>query len=517
MKKSVILLIVLAGILGTAYYKKSERNSRLNRSTSSVKTRELLLPDLDINGIKKIHIKEGKSEATLTVQNDTWVVAERGGYPVNKETLQAALMSLKYEKIKAGRRIGKESWGKVGVNSPGDATATGTGTLVELFDDKGALKHSFVLGGTVTSSGGSNNDQMSMFGGPTGNRFVRIKDEDTLWEVGNQFSELATKPDAWLQKSFIDVQKIKSVEVTAATPADSWKASRADENATEFVLEGAKPGEKIDSGKATLASLLSSPQFNDVKAKDQAAETMKGAVKVKIITFDGFTYNLQVAKLKVDSADKYYLTVAVSADLPKERAPVKDEKDEDKKKNDTAFAEEKKQKEEKLANEKQHEGWVYEVSEYAVSTLLKKRSEILAEAPKEPAGDTPPPAAGRMPGLPDVKRMIPGLPNATTPPPPAVTTPPVEVPAPAPAPAPEAAPMPKAESSTPPALTKPAPTIPEAPKVELKPAAPPPAPEASPPAAPAPPPAPEPAKPAPETVKPAPEPAKPAPVEEAKK
>lgn len=484
MKKSVILLIVLAGILGIAYYKKNERNSRLNRSTASVKMRELLLPDLDINGIKKIHIKEGNSESTLTVQNDTWVVAERGGYPVNKETLQQVLMSLKYEKIKAGRRIGKDSWGKVGVNSPGDATATGTGTLVELFDDKGALKHSFVLGGTVTSSGGKS-DEMSMFSGPSGNRFVRIKDEDTLWEVGNQFSELSTRADSWLQKSFIDVQKIKSVEVTAATPADSWKAYRADENATEFLLEGAKPGEKIDSGKATLASLLSSPTFTDVKAKDTAAATMKGAVKAKITTFDGFTYNVEVAKLKIDNADKYYLTLAVTADLPKERAPVKDEKPEDKKKNDDAFASEKKSKEEKLANEKQYEGWVYEVSEYTVSTLLKKRSEILAEPSKEPApGGESPPAVGRMPGLPDVKRMVPGLPDSTTPPP-AATTAPVSVP---PAPAPEAAPMPKVESSTPPALTKPASPVPEVPKAELKPAP-----------------------------APAPEPAKPAPAEEAKK
>ncbi len=485
MKKSVILLIVLAGVLGIAYYKKNERNSRLNRSTASIKLREKLLPDLtDVNAIKKIRIKDSSSEATLQVQNDTWVIAERGGYPLNKETLQTALLSLQHEKVKAGRRIGKDSWGKVGVNSPGDATASGTGTLVELFDEKGALKQSFVLGGTVTSSGGSNNDSMSMFGGPTGNRFVRIKDDDTLWEVGNQFSELATKPDAWLQKSFIDVQKVKSVEVTAATPADSWKASRADENAPDFVLEGAKAGEQIDSGKANLASLLSSPTFNDVQPKDKAAETMKDAVKAKITTFDGFTYNVQVAKKKVDNADKYYLTVAVSADLPKERPAVKDEKEEDKKKNDDTFAEEKKQKEEKLANEKQHEGWVYEVSEYTVSTLLKKRSEILADASKEPAAGAA--AGGSIPGLPNVQSMIQGLSKQAAPA--AAETPAV--------PAPEAAPMPKAEGSTPPALTNPPATVPEAPKVELKPA---PAPEA--------PPAPAPAS----------EPAKPAAAEEAKK
>lgn len=480
MKKIVILLVVLAAVVGIALYKSSERSSRLNRSGTSVKTRELLFPDFenDINNIKKVRVKEDKSEVTLAVQNGTWVVVERGGYPLSKEKLQTVMMTLQYEKIKAGRRIGKDSWSKVGVNSPGDATASGVGTLVELFDDKGNVKYSFVLGGNVSSSGGSNNDSMSMFGGPQGNRFVRLKDEDTIWEIGAQLSELTTKPDAWLDKSFIDIQKIKSVEVTAARPEDSWKASRADAQATDFTLEGAKPGEKIDGGKASLATLLSSPTFNDVMPKDKAADLLKDSVKAKIVTFDGFTYNLQIAKKKEGETDKYFLTVAVTADLPKERAPVKDEKAEDKKKNDDTFAEEKKQLEEKLANEKAFEGWVYDVSEYTVSTLLKKRSEILAEAPK--ASETPaaPGASNRPAGLPDVTRMIPGLPQVP--------------------------------SATPSPLTNPPPPVPQAPKPELKPA-----------------PAPEPAPAAPATAAPAPatspvpesepEPAKPAPAEGEKK
>lgn len=463
MKKIVILLVVLAAIIGIAYYKSNERDSRLKSSSVSVKTREYLFPDFDINGIKKVRVKEDKSEVTLAVRNGSWVVEERGGYPLNKEKLQTALMTLKYEKIKAGRRIGKDSWGKVGVNSPGDATAYGVGTLVELMDEKGNVKHSFVLGGNVSSSGGTNDNAMNMFGGSSGNRFVRLKDESTIWEIGDQLSDLSTQPDAWLDKSFIDVQKIKSVEVTAAKPEDSWKASRPDADA-EFTLESAKPEEKLDSGKAPLSGLLSSPAFNDVVPKDKAAEIMKDAVKAKITTFDGFVYDVQVTKKKQGEADKYYMTVAVSADLPKERAPVKDEKPEDKKKNDEAFAAEKKRLEEKLANEKASAGWAYEVSEYTVSTLLKKRSEILAEPAKEP--ETPAaPGASSPAGLPDIKKMIPGLPQVP--------------------------------SATPSPLTNPPPPVPQTPKVELKPA---PAPDAAPPAAasaPAANPAPAPAKPAP--------------------
>lgn len=473
MKKILVLLLVFAALIGFAYYKSNERSSRLHRSTSSVKTRDLLFPDFDINGIKKIHVKEDKGESTLTVQNDTWVINERGGYPASKEKLQTVLMSLKYEKIKAGHRIGKDSWGKIGVNSPGDATAYGVGTLVELSDENGVVKHSFVLGGQMNSSGGGN-DQMKMFGGATGNRFIRIKDQDTIWEINDQLTDLATKPDAWIDKSFFDVQKVKSVEVTAAKPEDSWKASRADAESTEFTLEGAKPGETIDSGKATLATLLSSPTFNDVLGKDKAADTMKDAVKAKITTFDGFIYDVQAVKKKVGEADKYYLTVAVNATLPKERAPVKDEKPEDKKKNDETFAAQKKTLEEKLANEKAYEGWVYEVTEYTVSTLLKKRSEILAEPEKAPSS----PAAGgagpgSIPGLPNIRNMIPGMPPQGA------------APSSAPPPAPVPPPAPTVDSATPKALTEPAsPLPPTSPKPEIKPA---PAPE---PAAPTPPPAP---------------------------
>ncbi len=469
MKKILVLLIVFAAILGLAYYKSNERSSRLNRSTTNVTVREDLFPDFDINGIKKIRVKEDKQETTLTVQNDSWVVSERGGYPVSKEKLQTVLMSLKYEKIKAGHRIGKDSWGKIGVNSPGDATAYGVGTLVELFDDKGTVKHSFVLGGQLNSSGGGN-DQMKMFGGATGNRFIRLKDEDTIWEIGDQLTDLVTKPDAWVDKSFFDVQKIKSVEVTAPNPADSWKASRPSAETTDFVLEGAQPGEKIDSGKATLATLLSSPTFSDVQGKDKAAEIMKDAVKAKITTFDNFTYDVQVVKKKVGESDKYFLTMAVNASIPKERAPVKDEKPEDKKKNDETFASEKKTLEEKLANEKAYEGWVYEVTEYTVSTLLKKRSEILAEADKAPPVS---PETGRMPGLPNVRNMIPGLPPQGSGP----GTMPPGAPASAPTPAPAPTPPPSPKSDVPPALTNPPSPVPETPKVELKPA---PAPDAAP-------------------------------------
>jgi hypothetical protein len=239
--------------------------------------------------------------------------------------------------------------------------------------------------------------------------------------VNNTYFDLEAKPENWLDKAFIDVQKIKEITVTAPKADDSWKVNRPDENAPDFVLAAAKSGESLDATKLPASSVLSAPTFNDVNAKDKAAELLKAASKVKITTFDGFTYDAQVAKQSKDGSDKYYLSVTVAAEIAKERAPVKDEKPEDKKKKDEEFAAAKKSKEEKLAKEQKFAGWVYEVSEYTVNNLLKKRSEIVkldvpAATPAPAAPSAPAPAAA--PVKPEIKTSAPI----------SVTTPPVSVP-----------------------------------------------------------------------------------------
>ncbi len=433
MKKIIILLVILAALVGVALFQQKDRKSRLSSgSRKGIDKRELLLPDLDVNAVQKIRVKDDKNEVNVALSGTTWTVAERGGYEASFDKISRALLALKEQKIKDKQIVAKGSWGKIGVQPPGEPDASGVGTLVELLDAKGNVKKSLVLGSNVSSSG---NPNASPLGGGS-ERLIRIpEDGDTIWIVGNTFSDLESKADTWLDKAFFDVQKVKSIEVTAAKPEDSWSASRAKVEDNDFTLEGAKPGEKLDNGKVSLGSILSTPTFNDVLAKDKAAGTMTGAVKTKLTTFDNFVYNVQVVKQvgKDGGGDKYYLTVAVSASIPKERSAVKDEKAEDKKKKDEEFATEKKTKEEKLANEKKLEGWVYEVSEYTVSALLKKRGEVLAAPEKtEPASGASNDAT-KPGGLPDVKKMLEAVKTA-------------------------------------PALNSPTSPLPAAPKVELKPA-----------------------------------------------
>lgn len=435
MKKLLLLLAILGGLIGFAVYYQNQQNLSLNTAaTRGVKLREKLLPDLQVSSARKFVVRDAKASVSITIADDlkSAVVAERGGYPASIEKLGTVLSDLREQTISSKVQIGKGAWTKHSLKAPGDGTE-GIGTQVEVKDGGDKALATLILGSNTEISGNANANPMM----GSSQRLIRTpEDGETIWQVSNTFFDLEAKPENWVDKAFIDVQKIRDISVTAPKAEDSWAIKRGADTETDFVLADAKPSEKLDNTKLTAGSLLSSPSFNDVSTKDKAAELLKEPVKAKITTFDGFSYDVQVAKQSKDGSDKYYMTVAVSADIPKARAPVKDEKEEDKKKADEAFAADKKTKEDKLAKEQKFAGWVYEVSEYTVNNLLKKRSEIVklevpkAEEPK-PAAATPPAAA------------------------PAASTPPAAAPAPAPA---ASKPI---SVTTPPISVPPAPAKPE--------------------------------------------------------
>jgi hypothetical protein len=451
MKKSLVLLLLLAGLVGLAVVTKKQKEARLSENVRrGVTTREYLVPNLDVNAVKTVKIQDKNQTVTLKQGAEQWIVEERNGYGVDFGKISQSLMELRETKIAGKQLLGKGAWAGENVLEPAEGVTEGVGTLVKLLDEKGGDLATLVLGGDVKVSGG-NSPQM----GAPSQRLVRIpQDEDSLWMVGTTLGSFQAKPEEWLDKAFIAVQDLASVTVTAPDAAESWKASRASKDITDYTLEGLKEGDEFDPAKLTLASLLTSASFNDVKPKAEAAELLKGAHKAVLTTFDGFTYELQVAKQSKDGADKFFMSVAVKADLPKARKPGADEKEEDKKRLDDEYKAAQDTLKAKLEKEQKLQSWVFEVAEYTVNNLLVKRSDLI----KKPEPAAPAPEA-----------------SGTT------TTPAAPAPAPAPAAAPEASTPPAAEApaamKAPVTVTTPPVAVPPVPKVEVKPA---PAPDANP-------------------------------------
>lgn len=472
MKKPVVLLIVLGGLVGFALFYGKLRDKSLNSARLvGVKDRATLFTDLPSKDIRQVVIREGKNTVTLVVEGDKWVVKERENYPAAYEKLSKAVAAVSNLKLLSKQTVGKSVLGEVGLLPPGEAGPESTGLQVELKNEKGEVLGSFVAGKSVESTGGASSG--NFMGGAGQQRWIRNpKDGDTVWLTSESLFELQADPKEWLDKAFIDVQEIKSVTITPPNTADGWSASRKDLQ-NPFLLTDAKPGEELDTAKAdVLNRALSAVVFNDVLTKEQGTpEFMKGATKVKLETFKGFTYEVQILEKKEGDAEpKYFLTVQVSGNFPKERKPAADEKPEDKKRLDDEFAATGKLLEEKLAKEKASEGKVFEVSSYGVSDLLKKRTEVLrdktAEGAPVGAGN---PAAGALGAAPPPLLKAPAAPLVPAAPAPAPAPAPVPT-APAPAPAPAAPAVEEAKpkaKETPKPVEKPA----EAPKAAEKPAA----------------------------------------------
>ena len=165
--------------------------------------------------------------------------------------------------------------------------------------------------------------------------------------------------------------------VTHLETTNSWKVSRETESG-EWKLADAKPAEQFDNGKASaLSSSLASAAFTDVVVDPNLPSLgLDKPTQVVMETFDHFTYTL---KIGVKASDAYPLTVDVSAELPKERVVGKDEKPEDKAKLDKEFADSQKKLQEKLAQEKGVAGWTYLVSSWTLESVMKERSQLMAD------------------------------------------------------------------------------------------------------------------------------------------
>ena len=107
----------------------------------------------------------------------------------------------------------------------------------------------------------------------------------------------------------------------------------------------------------------------------------------------------------VPSGSDRIIQVSVSANLPKERTPAKDEKPEDKKRLDEEWDAQQKTITEKLEKESAFTKHAYRVSSFTVDSILKKREELL-KAKEE--GAIKPPNPG---GLPIPFQTPPSLPN----------------------------------------------------------------------------------------------------------
>jgi hypothetical protein len=383
-RKQLVILLVLVVVLGGAAMlirNKEAASSQSGNATIGQK----LLGNFAVNDVAQIILKQGTNELNLAKKDELWRVRERNDYPANYSEISDFLMKLRDLKIIQSDKVGPSQLARYAL-VPG--AASNSAMVVEFKDQAEKTLKSLLLGKKHMKK----SDRPSPFGGDMGDegwpdgRYVVVgNDSQNVALISDALVNIEPKPEQWLNKDFFKVEKVRSIAVALPVATNSWRLSRETESG-EWKLADIKAGEQLDSAKASgVANPLASPAFVDVAAKAKPEEFgLDKPTVVTIGTFDDFNYTIKVGQ---KTNDNFPISMTVAAQLPKERAPGKDEKPEDKDKLDKEFKERQKKLEEKLSQEKGFENWIYLVSTWTVDPLLKERSHLLVEKKEEPKKD----------------------------------------------------------------------------------------------------------------------------------
>ncbi|MDB6058730.1 MAG: uncharacterized protein JWO95_2574, partial [Verrucomicrobiales bacterium] len=323
-RKQLSILVVVAVVIGIAGIL-AMKNRQQSWTESSAALGQKLLANLPVNDVTQIHIK-GSSELNLVKKDDSWRVAERGDYPANYSEISDFILKSADLKVLQSEPIGASQLARMELEAPGK-TGGNNATLLEFKGAGGKTIQSVLLGKKHERK----SDRPSPYGGmdnmPDGRYVMRADDKKNVLLISDPLSNVEPNADHWLNKDFFKVEKVKAITFNSTNAASSWKVTRDTESAP-WKLVDAKAGEVLDTNKVSaLGSTLNFPSFVDVSTNSAADAGLDKPMTLAVETFDNFTYNIKLGK--VTPENNYYTQISVTANLPKERTPGKDEKPED--------------------------------------------------------------------------------------------------------------------------------------------------------------------------------------------
>jgi hypothetical protein len=396
--KQLIPLLILVVLLGAAGLFIQQRNRSAYQGAGRSESGKVM-DKFPYNDVAQVTIKQGTNELHL-VKKDIWRVLERYDYPANYTDISQFLLMVSDLKARQQEEIGPSQLGRLELGPSSRAE-------VCFLDLAGKTLASLRLGKiqiqkTKTPSPiGEGGEE----GSPKGRWVQSGADTNHVALVGETFDRVTPRPDQWLDKEFLKIAKLRQVSVTYPSATNSYQVSR-DSETTSWKLADAKPGEQLDSSKASgLDYFLNASSVVDVlppgtPVTQNASDKPTVAV---LDTFDGFTYTLQIGtKTNAEYAVRCSVTAPQwiqSTNVPNEvieklTAEVlaeqggtnKDLSPAAKEQLQKKLAESRKASQDKFAQEKSFEKWTYIVSSYTLEPLLKERAQLLVE--KKPATAT---------------------------------------------------------------------------------------------------------------------------------
>jgi len=360
------LVVLVAGGAGVAWWKRS------SYAVADARVGQRLLQGFKVDEVAQVDVADAQGTVTLVRGEGGWSVKERGGFPADIEPIRDLLVKLQELKVVQAEGLTDAVRPRMQLAAPGaGAKPEETGTLVELKARDGKSVAKLVLGKQAMKE--ARGPGLGM-GVPSGRYVWVAADPQRVSVVSEPFASVAAKPQDWLAKELLRLERPKSLIVAGPDGRERWSVSK-DGEASDWKLAGAG---KFNAGRAQdAASALYGLRIADAAAGVSDADAgLDKPTLVRATTFEGWTYEVRIGKPA--PGGRRYVKTGITGAAPETRTPAADEKPEDKEKNEKAFTDRKELLAAKLAREKAVAGQTVLVESASLEPLLRDRAALLA-------------------------------------------------------------------------------------------------------------------------------------------
>lgn len=360
------LVVLVAGGAGVAWWKRSAYE------VSDIRVGQRLLEGFKVDEVTQVDVADAQGTVTLVRGERGWSVKERGGFPADIEPIRDLLVKLQELKVVQAEGLTDAVRPRMQLAAPGaGAKPEETGTLVELKARDGKSVAKLVLGKQAMKE--TRGPGLGM-GVPSGRYVWVAADPQRVSVVSEPFASVAAKPQDWLAKELLRLERPKSLIVAGPDGRERWSVSK-DSEGSDWKLAGAG---KFNAARAQdAASALYGLRIADAAAGVSDADAgLDKPTLVRATTFEGWAYEVRIGKPA--PGGRRYVKTGITGAAPETRTPAADEKPEDKEKNEKAFTDRKELLAAKLAREKAVAGQTVLVESASLEPLLRDRAALLA-------------------------------------------------------------------------------------------------------------------------------------------
>jgi len=311
-----------------------------------------VFPDLPqrIEQAVKVEIVSGKSTLTMVQQDGTWVLPERGSYPVDQGKLRELLIGLTQLGRIEARTADPAQYARLGVGDPQGADATAK--LVRVLDPANHPLAELIVGHSHVQTRGDGPESV----------YVRVPGQAQAWLAQGRLPAEAD-PLSWLPREIANIPAERVASVTSTRGEQRLEFTRGQDGMS---LTAPADHPKLDQFKLDdVARALENLTLTDVKPAAQVPGAALGEAALK--TTDGLVVN---ARLYRDGANLWLVLAASGDGAAKEQA---------------------------AALQARVAGWAFEVGSFKEQAFLPTLDDLKADAPPAPAAGPSAPAPAPTP------------------------------------------------------------------------------------------------------------------------